>query len=91
MARYLSDVTAVSSKGQIVLPKTIREYLKIDSGTKLMVFSDGDCILLKPIPAPDISEFRGLMDAAADWAQSVGMTEADVSDAIKTVRSGRKK
>lgn len=89
MAKYLSDVTAVSSKGQIVLPKPIRDYLKIDSGTKLMVFSDGDSILLKPIPVPDISEFSELMDAAAKWADSVGMTENDVIDAIKTVRSRR--
>ncbi len=91
MAKYVSEVTAVSSKGQIVLPKTIRDYLKIVSGTKLMVFSDGDSILLKPIPVPDIKEFRGLMDAAAEWAEDVGMTENDVVDAIKTVRSRRKK
>ncbi len=91
MAQYMSDVTALSSKGQIVLPKAIRDLLKIDSGTKLMVFSDGDSILLKPIPAPDISEFRSLMDKAAEWADSVGMQEEDIADAIKSVRSRRKK
>ncbi len=91
MAQYMSDVTVLSSKGQIVLPKAIRDSLKIASGAKLMVFSDGDSILLKPIPAPDISEFRALMDKAEEWADSVGMQEEDISDAIKTVRSRRKK
>ncbi len=90
MQQYMSDITALSSKGQIVLPKAIREYLKIDTGAKLMVFSDGDSILLKPIPAPDISEFKELMDAASKWAGDVGMTEEDISDAIKTVRNRRK-
>ena len=40
MGKYMSDVTALSSKGQIVLPKAIRDSLNINSGTKLMVFSD---------------------------------------------------
>ena len=90
MSMYMSDVAAVSSKGQIVLPKAIRESLNIDTGAKLMVFSDGDSILLKPIPTPDISEFKTLMDAASEWAKRVGMTEADIADAIKTVRARKK-
>lgn len=86
----MSDVAAVSSKGQIVLPKAIRESLNIDTGAKLMVFSDGDSILLKPIQTPDISEFKKLMDAASEWAKRVGMTEDDITDAIKTVRARKK-
>ena len=90
MSQYISDITAVSSKGQVVLPKAIREKLQIVPGVKLMVFSDGNNILLKPIPEPDISEFRNLMDAASKWATDVGMTEEDIDSAIKTVRSRRK-
>ena len=90
MAEYLSDITAVSSKGQVVLPKAIRDKLKIVPGIKLMVFSDGNSILLKPIPEPDISEFRELMDAASSWASDVGMTEEDITSAIQSVRSRRR-
>lgn len=90
MSQYVSDITAVSSKGQVVLPKAIREKLQIVPGVKLMVFSDGNNILLKPIPEPDISEFRNLMDATSKWATDVGMTEEDIDSAIKTVRSRRK-
>ncbi len=90
MSLYISDVTAVSSKGQVVLPKAIREKLQIEPGVKLMVFSDGVSIVLKPIPEPDISEFKNLMDAASAWAAEAGMTENDITEAIKTVRSRRK-
>ena len=90
MAKYLSDITAVSSKGQVVLPKAIRDKLQIVPGVKMMVFSDGISILLKPIPEPDITEFKELMDAAASWASDVGMTEEDIPDAINTVRARRK-
>ena len=90
MNTYLSDVTAVSSKGQVVLPKVIRDDLQIEPGVKLMVISDGTSILLKPIPEPDISEFRNLLDAAANWADEVGMTEDDISSAIKSVRKAKR-
>ena len=90
MTQYLSDVTSVSSKGQVVLPKAIRDKLQIVPGIKMMVFSDGVSILLKPIPEPDITEFKELMNAAASWASDVGMTEGDIDDAIQTVRSRRK-
>ena len=87
MSGYLTEVTAVSSKGQVVLPKAIRDSLSLIAGAKLMVLCDGENILLKPIRKPDISEFRGMMDQAAKWAADVGMTEDDITDAIREVRA----
>ena len=90
MSQYVSDITAVSSKGQVVLPKSIREKLQIVPGAKLIVISDGTNILMKPILEPDISEFHELMDAASNWAADVGMTEEDIESAIQDVRARRK-
>ena len=90
MTQYLTDVTSVSSKGQVVLPKQIRDSLMIDAGTKLLVISDGQSILLKPLSMPDISEFQRLMDAAASWAEKVGMKEEDIASAITSVRERKK-
>ena len=90
MSEYLTDVTAVSSKGQVVLPKAIRDSLSLISGAKLMVISDGENILLKPIHKPDISEFRAMMKEAERWASDVGMKESDIGDAIKAVRKARR-
>lgn len=85
----LTEVTSVSSKGQVVLPKTIRDALSLDTGSKLIVVTDGDNILLKPIVTPDISEFDSLMKESQKWAKSVGMTRDDIDDAIKAVRKRR--
>ena len=90
MTQYLTDVTSVSTKGQVVLPKSIRDSLTLQSGTKLLVVSDGQSIVLKPIEMPDISEFQNLMEAAASWADEAGMTEEDISSAITTVRSRKR-
>ena len=89
MSEYLTDVTAISSKGQVVLPKAIRDSLSLISGAKLMVMSDGENILLKPIRKPDISEFRSMMKEAEQWASDVGMKEDDISEAIKAIRKTR--
>ena len=90
MTQYISEITVVSSKGQVVLPKAIRAKLNLNAGSKLMVFSDGDNILLKPIKQPDIAEFREMMDAAQQWADEVGMQETDINEAIASVRRKKK-
>ncbi len=86
----ITEVTSVSSKGQVVLPKNVREALSLDAGSKLIVVTDGDNILLKPIVAPDLSEFDALMKESQKWAQEVGMAEEDIDDAIKAVRNRRR-
>ena len=90
MSEFVTDVTAISSKGQIVLPKTIRDSLSLMTGARLMVICDGENILLKPIRKPDISEFRSMMDAAKDWAVDVGMKEDDINEAIREVRKTKR-
>lgn len=90
MMKLITDVTALSSRGQVVLPKTIRDELSLMPGSRLMVFSDGDNILLKPIKQPDISEFHSLMNDAKEWAENVGMTEENIDEAIKSVRRTRR-
>lgn len=86
MAQFFTDVTAVSSRGQVVLPKPIRDSMQLAPGARLLVISDGNNILLKPVVMPEFSEFQNLMDAASAWAEEVGMTEEDIASAIKTIR-----
>ena len=64
MSQYISDITSLSSKGQVVLPISIRKGMNIQAGAKLIVISDGENILLKPIVEPDITEVRSMMDSA---------------------------
>jgi AbrB family looped-hinge helix DNA binding protein len=39
--------TVVSTKGQVILPKAIRDQQRWDAGTHLLVESAGDSVLLK--------------------------------------------
>ena len=79
-------ITAMSTKGQIVLPKRIRTTLNLDAGTKFLVVFEKDAILLKPIKVPSFAEFDALLRRTQKWAEDAGITEADVGDAVKSVR-----
>lgn len=38
----------ISSKGQFVLPKEVRDQFKLSNGSKVKIIVDGDTIILKP-------------------------------------------
>ena len=84
-------ITAMSTKGQIVLPKKIRTALNLNAGTQFVVFSDNDNILLKPIKEPNLAEFEAVLSKFRNWAKEVGVTEADIDEAIKNVRKNKRK
>lgn len=45
----MTEVITVGEKGQIVIPKKMRDGLNIGKGTKLIVSDDKDKITLKPV------------------------------------------
>jgi len=81
------EVTSLSSKGQVVIPNGIRNQMNLKEGTKLMVFSDGQNVLLKPIQVPKKETFKSLIQKSRALAKANGITKADVKVAIKKVRS----
>ncbi len=50
MSAYNSLTTTVSTKGQIVLPRSVRQSRHWEPGTKLIVENTPDGVLLKPAP-----------------------------------------
>ncbi|MGY4706926.1 AbrB/MazE/SpoVT family DNA-binding domain-containing protein [Candidatus Bipolaricaulota sp. J31] len=65
-------VTALSVKGQIVIPKALREALGLKPGDKLIVLREGDTIILKPlrknVAAALYGRYRGV-DLLSDLAE----------------------
>jgi AbrB family looped-hinge helix DNA binding protein len=46
-------------KGQVVIPSWLRKQFDIEVGTRALVYSDGDAIVLKPITHRHIKNLRG--------------------------------
>lgn len=84
------EVITVSSKGQVVLPLSMRKALAISEGAKLAAYASGGVIMLKPITMPTVEEFESFMDEAQEWASSVGYRESDVDEIVKSAREKKR-
>jgi AbrB family looped-hinge helix DNA binding protein len=51
MAGAQKPTTTVSTKGQVILPKAIRQRRDWDAGTRLLVEETPEGVLLRPAPA----------------------------------------
>ena len=82
--------TTVSTKGQIILPKGIRETLRWNAGTRLAVERAGDGVLLKPLPVfaatPSEDVFGSLPFEGA--AKSPQEMDAGVREEARRRRAG---
>ena len=52
-------ITSVSAKGQVVIPKKLRDLLGLKPGDKLLVSIEGETIVLKPLKKSDVSRLWG--------------------------------
>jgi AbrB family looped-hinge helix DNA binding protein len=79
----------MSSKGQIVIPETIRKRLNLKEGAQFVVVGEGDVVVLKAITAPTMDTFDGLIKEARQQAKQIGLRREDISKAVSRAR-GRK-
>lgn len=81
-----SNVVTMSSKGQVVVPRAIRDAVQADAGTEFIVYGKGDTIVLKKIRLPKFSqkELEQLVERAEEKLQAAGfVTEDDVRDLVQ--------
>jgi AbrB family looped-hinge helix DNA binding protein len=81
--------TRMSSKGQVVIPDSIRKRLDLKEGAQFLVIGDADVVILKVVTPPDLSEFDALIKQARKQAQEAGLKQKDITSAIAKAR-GRK-
>jgi AbrB family looped-hinge helix DNA binding protein len=73
--------TSLSERGQVVIPKKIREAVNIHKGDELDVEVEGDTIILKPI-----RRFK-----AQKWQDYAGIGEGIVDAYLKDKRKEKEK
>lgn len=79
-------LTKLSSKGQMVLPKAIREMARIGAGDQLEVgYSGGMIVLRKPEPLDD-AKVRRLLNEGRKLPELSARDEAEVAAAVERVR-----
>lgn len=86
----MTELTKVTSKGQVVIPSKIRKELDIEEGSQMAVSKIGDFVLMKKAKIEDPKEeFKSLTGWGTRFAKRKGIrTEQDVVDII---HKGRRK
>ncbi|MBS3066757.1 AbrB/MazE/SpoVT family DNA-binding domain-containing protein [Candidatus Pacearchaeota archaeon] len=80
------EITSVSSRGQVVIPQSLRDKMKIHEGEKFVVIGEDSTIVLKKLEMPSFSGIDKLLKKTRDFAKKKGIKEPDVENAIKQTR-----
>ena len=81
------EITIVSEKGQVVIPKAIRERMKI-AKMKLLVYCYGDTLILKKLEIPDVEKklealYRRIDRKIAKYGE---LSEEEINEEIQRYR-----
>ena len=79
----LEDIAKVSSKGQIVIPKEIRERLGVQPGERLLVMTRDKEIILRKTESVSLEEISGKMEEASKKID----VDKLIDEAVKWARS----
>ena len=87
-----ADVTVVSSKGQIVIPQSIRKRMGIGPKTKLLIYGYDDAVIMKKLDVPDVlKDLERIYRNVDEKARKLGiLTDQDVSDIVQESRRKRR-
>jgi len=84
------EITKMSSKGQVVIPLSMRKRLNAEEGTLFAVAGTSDSLVFKKVSLPSKSELIGSIKGMAKEASAIlrreGMTDKDIIRAAARAR-----
>ena len=84
------EVVNLSSKGQLVIPKNMREEMGLNQMDKFVLVNDRDTIIMKRLQEEEIkSKMNSLMNEFAREFKKEGITKEDLKKEIKAVRKAK--
>jgi antitoxin PrlF len=84
------NFTKLSSKGQVVIPKNVRETMKLKDGTPFMVVVNDETICLKKIDMPNEKEWERLTKPFKEAAMKSGFKQEDLFAILGEMRKKRR-
>jgi len=81
------EVVNLSSKGQLVIPKDMREEMGLNPRDKFVLVNDRDTIILKRLQEEEVkSRMISLMKTFTKEFKKAGITQEDLAREIKAAR-----
>jgi len=81
----VTAITKVSAKGQIVIPKDLRERLNLKEGDTLLVYSTDSMLVIRKVTKQE-SILSIIAEPVRKKIKKLGITRKDVSKAIEQAR-----
>ena len=75
-------------KGQVVIPRRIRDKVGIKPGTAFAAYGTKDMVILKKIKTPSIEEFEKLVDWGVKFAKEKGIQSEN--DVVRMIHESRR-
>lgn len=77
------ELVKISPRGQIVIPKDIREILKLEGGERLVVKAQGGVILLKKVEIPELKKsWNEIFEWGESFAKEKKIKEEDIGKIV---------
>ena len=77
----------MSSRGQIAIPADVRDNMNLEKGSKLLVVSEGDTILLRKIDESAVeASLEDVLKPMWEEAEGAGVDEEDVEELVHRSR-----
>jgi AbrB family looped-hinge helix DNA binding protein len=89
MARVERLTTTVSTKGQVILPKAVRDQRKWEAGTRLTVENTDEGVLLRATPLFAPTEIDAVCGSLAFESKALTIEEMDAAVAAEARRRAR--
>ena len=81
----------LSSKGQLVIPESIREQARLRQGDQVDIgFSDGLVVIRKRLPLTS-ARVRALLSGGADLPEQTAAGEQEIASLVAEVRKARRR
>jgi len=81
----VTAVTKVSAKGQIVIPKDLRERLNLKEGDTLLVYSTDSMLVIRKVVKQE-TILSIIAEPVRKKIKQLGITKNDISKAIEQAR-----
>ena len=77
------EFTKLSSKGQIVIPQSIRKKFNLDKNMPLVVIENDDSIIIKKVDMPKIKSWKDVSKPFKTAAKKSSFGREDLAKKIK--------
>ena len=85
------EITVISVRGQVVIPKEVRKRLKLKPKDRLIVYGEDDTIIMKRLDLPKLKEtFESIKRIAKERDRRHGrLSQKEIDKEVSAVRHAR--